>query len=102
LPQEWVFCNGQKVTDPASPMLGATLPNLTGGAGGNFLSGASVSGTFGGGGNITLPTSATSFWANSTSGANTPVQFTITGLSSTTPSSVPPAYYSVIYIIRIK
>lgn len=43
LPAGWMECNGGTVTDPASPLLGATLPDLNGQ--GRFLRGSSTSGT---------------------------------------------------------
>lgn len=107
LPQEYVQCLGQIITDTASPMKGQTVPNLsTGGGGTNFLSGSTSSGQTGGGGQLTVSVNTTnqSFWANSTSTGSTPVSFNPTVFNSTnvTAANVPPAYYTVIFAIRIK
>lgn len=106
LPQEYVQCVGQVITDTASPMHGQTVPNLSGSGGANFLSGASVSGQTGGGTNLTvsLPTTSTNIFANSTNTGSTPVDFSITTLNTTSASAanVPPAFYTVIHCMRIK
>jgi hypothetical protein len=47
LPEGWMECNGEKVTDPKSPYNGRNLPNLNSAAGypgGRFLRGGSESG----------------------------------------------------------
>jgi len=107
LPQEYVQCAGQTITDTASPMKGQTVPNLgSGGGGTNFLSGSTASGNTGGGANLTVSLNTTnlSFFANSTSTTSTPVNFNPTVFNSTsaTAAFVPPAYYTVIYCMRIK
>lgn len=107
LPAEFVQCLGQTITDPASPMRGQALPNLGGSGGTNFLSGTTTSGSNGGGTNYSINLNATSetIWGNSTSTTSTPVSFSITTLNSSsavTFNQNAPAWYGVLWIMRIK
>lgn len=101
LPSNFVECNGAVLSDAASPLDGQTMPDLN--TTKRFLRGSSTSGTTGGSDTHTH-TGTTDNNSNqqnyvssgSTSAATHNHTFT-TGSSSTLP-----AYYEVVYIIRVK
>lgn len=91
LAAEFAECNGQVLSDAASPYDGETLPDLNGGE--RFLRGAATSGTLGG--QDVFPTR---FADN----ANVGILF-----NAVTPDDAPgaaplPPYYSVVWVMRIK
>lgn len=91
LAAEFAECNGQVLSDAASPYDGATLPDLNGQE--RFLRGAATSGTLGG--QDVFPTR---FADN----ANVGILF-----NAVTPDDAPgaaplPPYYSVVWVMRIK
>jgi len=106
LNQEWVQCNGQKITDTASPMFGQTLPNLN--SPGSFLYGSSSSGNTGGATSTTISITistvlgGTSF--NYTAGGASTAFNVSSSFNSTATNGVStlPPYYTVIWIMRIK
>ena len=91
LPGDYAECNGQVLSDPASPLNGVTLPDLNGQE--RFLRGSATSGTLGG--QDVFPTR---FADN----ANVGILF-----NAVTPDDAPgaaplPPYYSVVWVMRIK
>jgi hypothetical protein len=116
LPTGWVECNGQTLSDVASPYNGQVIPNLNGTN--VFLRGNATSGTTGG--SATLPNhthsvSITSAIGNAGltfpmgSSANVSTQTHdhthavsgSTGNPASSPSTLPP-YYNVMWIMRVK
>jgi len=99
LPDNWVQCNGQTLSDADSPYNGATIPDLNADAGTKrFLRGATGSGATGGSENHThgTPVSATGTSRYSTTNI-------IERHGTTTDStSTLPSYYEVVWIMRIK
>ena len=93
LPSSWAECNGQVLSDAASPLNGHTLPDLNGQQ--RFLRGASASGGTGGsdtlnlGGEITVDSNLD---ANTTSAASAPQP----------DLPILPSYYEVVWVMRIK
>jgi hypothetical protein len=90
LPDNYVTCSGQTISDPESPLDGVTLPDLNGDQ--RFLRGADTSGADGGTESHTH---------------NASVESVDTGFDQWVPSSTSfaehlPPYYEVIWIIRIK
>lgn len=122
LPDRWVECNGQTLSDADSVFNGQVIPNLNGNSGTKrFLRGSTTSGTTGGGTHVHK-------WASTASG-NYPIQlgsttgktsasfdsngsgtsFTkdgglpnMTGEYYTSPTEGNPYYYEVVWIMRVK
>ena len=93
LPEGWVECNGQSLSDANSPLNGETIPDLNGSSGNQrFLRGGTASGSTGGANshNHTLPTNNLSGGAKSTYG------------EVTSSNSHLPEYYEVVWIMRVK
>lgn len=100
LPDGWVECNGQTLSDGDSVYNGQTIPNLNASGGGEkrFLRGSTTSGTTGGADSVsTGAPSATS--ANGTSGSTPPQVPTDAHTHSVSTLS---AYYEVVWIMRVK
>ena len=92
LPANFVECNGQFLSDPASPLNGQLMPDINTGAQ-RFLRGALSSGTLGG-----IDSFATAQADNS--GINPPVTFVTTEFS---PGAVPfPPYVTAVFVIRVR
>jgi len=107
LPGSWVECNGQVLSDAASPLNGQTIPNLNGsGVGGikRFLRGATASGATGGadshshgldnlGNNpVTVSAGAGSQVVSADEASNT----------TTNADSSLPSHYEVVWVMRVK
>jgi hypothetical protein len=93
LPAGWLECNGQRVSDPASPYNGVNLPNLNGDN--RFLRGNTSSGATGG-----STTHTHSF--SQTSSDYAPDASHFTDGSLTNPANHLPPYFDIAWIIRIK
>ena len=96
LPASWAECNGQVLSDAASPFNGATLPDLNG-AGGpqRFLRGAAASGGTGGGDTLIIPSEVPV--DNNIDASTTTV---VSGPQSDLP--ILPSYYEVVWVMRVK
>lgn len=96
LPEGWVECNGQTLSDSDSVYDGQTIPDLNGSSGTNrFLRGSTTSGSTGGTETHThdFPTYVS---GGGLSGAS-PAKENITNPSGTLPS-----YYEVVWVMRVK
>lgn len=114
LPSNFVECNGQVLSNSASPLNGQTIPNLNGASAGTkrFLRGSSTSGTTGGTeshshGAGTFVTGFGDNADNCEASALTPVAVNtndhihqVTGDSESV--STLPSYYEVVWIMRIR
>lgn len=101
LPTGWIECNGQAITDPDSPLVGQTAPDLNGALDGikKFLRGSSTSGTTGGAESFSYSHSHTK------SGSGGFQQYDPGGFGMTTASltqSILPPYYEGVWIMKIK
>lgn len=101
LPDCFVECNGQVLSDADSPINGETIPDLNGSIGGSqFLRGATTSGGTGGSDThthgFTLPTNLD----GTTGGAN--MYYRNTSSFTTNAGSTLPAYIEVVWIMKIK
>lgn len=104
LPDGWVECNGQTLSDSDSPYNGDTIPDLNGSSGTQkFLRGATASGGTGGADTINI--------AHSHAVTNTYKRYPETfydsgGLSTnsqlSSAQSILPTYYEVVWIMRVK
>jgi len=97
LPEGWVECNGQSLSDANSPLNGETIPDLNGSsADERFLRGNTTSGTASGSDSHTH-TKSVAWDASSAGGASlmSPGDVTISGSNL-------PYYYSVVWIMRVK
>ena len=123
LPDGWVECNGQTLSDSSSPFNGQVIPNLNGGTY-RILRGASTSGSTGGsdthnhkwsdGSNDNSATYKTFSLANDTTysydssgnrvaiNTDTSPNPDLLGTNYTSKDSSLPAYYEVVYIMRVK
>lgn len=98
LPNNFVECNGQTLSDPESIYDGQTIPNLNGSGGANqfFLRGSTTSGATGGADQITLvhvesaPPTQNNFGTEQESGYDPHI------------FDPKPPYYEVVWIMRIK
>jgi hypothetical protein len=106
LPAGFQRCDGSAITDAASPYNGTNTPNLNGASGANprFLRGSTTTGTtpttgFGGNDSHTHAITPISISVASGSGASISMSPTATG--APTPTAIP-AYYQVVWIMRIK
>jgi len=97
LPDGFIECNGQLLTDPNSPYEGRTIPNLNGASTGTqrFLRGSTVSGVTGGSETHThaMPQNTSAGVAGGDSASHD----ANTGATSTLPS-----YYEVVWVMRVK
>lgn len=96
LPPEYAECNGQIVSDSASPLDGKTLPNLNGL--GQYLRGATTSGSTGGAANHSHTLQA----SPSDPGTCTPPNCRYVFRNPLLTQSNDPPFYTVVYIIRVK
>lgn len=101
LPDEYVECNGQTLTDSESPYNGATIPNLNGASAGTkrFLRGSTTSGGTGGSETHSHTISSATSSVTTTAGSTT---ITNTVTSPTGTEITLPSYYECVFIIRIK
>ena len=110
LPFGWVECNGQVLSDSASPYNGQTLPDLNntvaGGSAGQFLRGSTVSGTIETSQNLShthsVPHSRTGGANGGKAGgysSNIPATLTTAASGG---SEARPNSYSVVWIMRVK
>ena len=90
LPTNYVECNGQVLSDTESPLDGTTLPDLN--VTQRFLRGASTSGTTGGDDQINFTTQE--------AGPDATPRFQAFRLPN--PADNKPAFYEVVWIIRVK
>jgi hypothetical protein len=92
LPSNFVECNGQVLSDAASPLDGQTMPDINTGAQ-RFIRGGTNSGTTGG-----IDSFGTALADNA--GVGTAQNFVTTDFS---PGAQPfPPYISAVYVIRVK
>tara|TARA_Y100000310_G_scaffold337170_1_gene423560 strand:+ start:518 stop:1012 length:495 start_codon:yes stop_codon:yes gene_type:complete len=97
LPDAFLECNGQAISDADSPMNGQTLPNLNnsgGSATNRFLRGGTTSG--GTGGSETHNHTFTSTFSAAGSGTD------VLSNQNTNSTSTLPSYYAVVWVMRIK
>lgn len=93
LPDGWVECNGQSLSDSDSPYNGVTIPNLNASGGGDqrFLVGGTTSGTTGG--NLSIAklygTGGVTPWDGSY-------------IDNGKRSDTRPPFYTVVWIMRVK
>ncbi len=123
LPDGFVECNGQSISDPNSPLNGITIPNLNGDSENpkRFLRGGNTSGNFVGEDEHTLtiaelpPHSHSVGGSYSTNGSeqkignttrgdsnNQPYSITSGSTGNGTPFNIVPSSYEVVWIIKIK
>lgn len=100
LPDGWVECNGQTLSDAQSVYNGQVIPNLNASGGGTqrFLRGSITSGSVGGSDSHThaMPTSASGTARYSTTNIQDRHN------SNTDATSTLPSYYEVVWIMRVK
>ncbi len=98
LPSQWVECNGQTLSDSASPFDGATIPDLNGLSGTpRFLRGGAASGSTGG----TESHTHSLNWYGYAGGSGSAQRWLNTSQDVSQTSTLP-SYYSVVWIMRIK
>jgi hypothetical protein len=100
LPDEFVECNGQTLSDAQSVFNGVVIPNLNGASSGTkrFLRGSGTSGTTGGTeGHLHCISACTFTYQTCTSPCIIGLTCLSTGSAGTLPS-----YYEVVFVIRIK
>jgi len=96
LPDGWVECNGQTLSDSDSPYNSQVIPDLNGSSGTErFLRGQTTSGGTGGSETHSHTINVAATIGGGTGGNNLPT--TTTNTASTLPS-----YYEVVWIMRIK
>lgn len=106
LPNGWVECNGQTLSDASSPFNGSVMPNLNGSAGTvqRMLLGSITTGLTGAVGSHTH-TGTTNIPDTTTNrgvlGTNAPSSTHTHTFTTNVASSYPP-YYCIVYIIRVK
>ena len=94
LPDGWIECNGQAISDAASPLNGETAPDLNASAGtARFLRGGTESSAEGG--------TETHTHAMTGSG-EVDAEDTRVYSATTTAASTLPSYHTVVWIMRIK
>lgn len=98
LPDEFVECNGQTLSDSQSIYNGVVIPNLNGASSSTqrFLRGSSTSGTTGGTETHChgIPGGGLCYTAGATSATTAP--------SFTSAAGTLPSYYEVVWVMRIK
>lgn len=101
LPNGWVECNGQVLSDAGSPYNGDTIPNLNASGGGTkrFLRGSTTSGTTGGSDTVSGDTNANTSVRNCTDTGFSVAQGNHTHVVSI---AYVPSYYEVVWIMKIK
>jgi hypothetical protein len=99
----WVECNGQTLSDSDSPYDGQIIPNLNAGTY-RMLRGASTSGGTGGSDtkNLQHNHSLSTMQGFTGSGSQFILTSTSTGNGLSTTQDILPAYYEVVYILRVK
>lgn len=109
---DWIECNGQTISDPASPLDGQVAPNLNGEN--RFLRGNTASGTTGGESTHTLtaaemPAHSHSIAMNMNLGSGNPLAGNSYGFTTSTGSTGgdgahenKPPFYEVVWIMKIK
>ena len=97
LPDNWLECNGQTVSDADSPYNGATLPDLNASSGtARFLRGAISSGATGGSETHSHTISPVSRYNESN------IQEIIYSPTATGSTSTLPSYFEIVWIMRVK
>jgi hypothetical protein len=91
---QFVECNGQVLSDAASPLNGQTMPDLNGATTKRFLRGGTASGATGGTETHTHSIPAEPQWP----GGDINVLYDGTTYSTSTL----PSYYEVVWVIRVK
>lgn len=101
LPAGFVECNGQVLSDVASPLNGQTIPNLNASGGGTqrFLRGSTTSGTTGGSETHTHTISVTTLSVDATVLNSNAISSVVTPSGAT---STLPSYYETVIVIRTK
>ena len=100
LPGTWVECNGQVLSDGASPLDGVTLPDLNNAQ--LFLRGATASGGTGGSGSHTHDVeSGSSFSGVNVDSGGSGFALDANPKTTSAGSSLPP-YYDVVWVMRVK
>ena len=104
LPNSWVECNGQVLSDAQSPLNGQTIPNLNGASGGTqrFLRGASASGGTGGTETHTHSYDVTDGAAAANDAGGSCFGFGVGDPRDTSSAETLPSYYQVVWVIRVK
>lgn len=97
LPSNWVECNGQTLSDIASPLNGQVIPNLNGSN--YFLRGNTVSGSTGGAASHTHGINIQQVGWDAAPDAS---HFTDGTIISTAAASNLPPYMDIVWIMRIK
>jgi len=103
LPSGFVECNGQTLSDASSPYDGQVIPDLNGGSN-RMLRGAATSGGTGGSdsNSHTHNVSFTARQAYNAGAAYTPYYDSTRSTGAPSDTNNIPAYYEVVWIIRIK
>jgi hypothetical protein len=100
LPDGWVECNGQALSDSSSVYNGQTIPNLNGSSGiQRFLRGSTTSGTTGG--NESHSHSITAQYNGCIASGSGASGYIVTCTTTDSASSLP-SYYEVVWIMRVK
>jgi hypothetical protein len=100
LPIGWVQCDGQTLSDAASPLNGQVIPNLNGQN--RFLRGNATSGGTGGADSHNHGLAPLSSISADTNGDGTTANAITNENSATEMTSTLPPYYNVVWIIRVK
>lgn len=103
LPYGYVECNGQTLSDAASPFNGQVIPDLNGAAGGNikrFIRGSTTSGGTGGSDSHSHAVTSTTTSLSYTAGGSN--QTVVTFVNATNTTDTKPEYYEAVMIIRVK
>ena len=102
LPPAWAECNGQVLSDPASPYHGLALPDLNGAQSGVpvFLRGAVASGGTGGSETHTHGVDLNINGGSATQGAD--FVMVPPGSYNTASESTLPTFYEVVWVMRVK
>jgi hypothetical protein len=103
LSDRWVECNGQVLSDAASPLNGQTIPNLNANGGGTqyFLRGATASGGTGGA-DTHLHDENARYQSNAGTGGGDYILKAASSPTQTATASSLPSYYQVVWIMRVK
>lgn len=108
IPVGFVECNGQTLSDAASPYNGQTIPNLNGSGGGTerFIRGSTTSGTTGGAATLDT-THSHSVNTDQTTNVRSGAGLSVCPLDPTSDTqggalSIIPSNYTVVFILRVK